>query len=106
RDLYVDLGAEREAIAAEKDDQKIAVEIKSFLSPSILTDLEKAIGQYDIYQIVLSAVQPERILYLAVPRRIYEGLFMERFGELILNSRKIRLIVFDEQQERIIKWIS
>ena len=106
RDLYVDLGAERNAVAAEKNGEKIAVEIKSFLSPSVLSDLEKAVGQYDIYQIVLAAVQPERVLYLAVPLRIYEGLFRERFGELILSSRKFRLIVFDEQQQRIIKWIS
>jgi hypothetical protein len=34
RELYVDLGAEKRAIAAQKDDQKIAVEIKSFLKPN------------------------------------------------------------------------
>jgi len=33
RSLYVDLGAEK-LIAAEKENQKIAVEIKSFLNPS------------------------------------------------------------------------
>ena len=34
KDLFVDLGAERTALAAERGEQKIAVEIQSFLSPS------------------------------------------------------------------------
>jgi hypothetical protein len=34
RDLFVDLGAERRTLAAEKAGQKIAVEIQSFLNPS------------------------------------------------------------------------
>ncbi|WP_442938161.1 element excision factor XisH family protein [Nostoc sp.] len=45
-------------------------------------------------------------LYLVVPKRVYEGIFSERFGQLILNSIGINLIVFDEQLERIIRWIS
>jgi hypothetical protein len=63
RTFYVDLGAER-LIAAEKDATKIAVEIKTFLSPSPVSDLEKALGQFGIYEEVLQVVQPERLLYL------------------------------------------
>ncbi len=105
KDLYVDLGAERATIAAEKNGQKIAVEIASFLSPSVMRDLEEAVGQYNVYQSVLPEIEPDRSLYLAVPRRIYECIFSERFGQLIINKLQLRLIVFDEQQERIIKWI-
>jgi len=105
KDLYVDLGAERSAIAAEKNGQKIAVEITSFLSPSIMRDLEEAVGQYNVYRSVLNATEPDRLLYLAVPRRVDEVLFSDRFGQLIINSQQLRLIVFDEQQERIVKWI-
>ncbi|HEY9609858.1 element excision factor XisH family protein [Allocoleopsis sp.] len=65
RDLFVDLGAEREAIAAQKEGQKIAVEIKSFLSPSPVHDLQDAVGQYDIYRSVLLEVEPERLLSVA-----------------------------------------
>jgi hypothetical protein len=43
KDMYVDLGAEQ-LIAAEKDLRKIAVEVKSFLGPSEMADLERAIG--------------------------------------------------------------
>lgn len=49
RSLYVDLGAEK-LIAAQKGNQKIAVEIKSFLSLSPIKDLENALGQYILYQ--------------------------------------------------------
>ncbi len=41
--LATDLGAER-LIAAERETEKIAVEIKSFLNQSQVVDLEKAIG--------------------------------------------------------------
>ncbi|MGB7518966.1 MAG: element excision factor XisH family protein, partial [Spirulinaceae cyanobacterium] len=38
RDLFVDLGAEK-VIAAEKKNQKIAVEVKSFIGKSQVNDL-------------------------------------------------------------------
>ena len=71
--LSTDLGAER-TIAAEKESEKIAVEIKSFLSVSQIVDLEKAVGQYVIYRGLLSEQEPERTLYLAVPRYAFEGI--------------------------------
>jgi hypothetical protein len=105
RDLYVDLGAERTVIAAERDEEKVAVEIKSFISASPVRDLETAVGQYGIYQTVLSEIEPDRVLYLAVPLRVYENILSERFGQLILTSLNIRVIVFDHKNERIVKWI-
>src|SRR5499426_215574 len=93
RDLYVDLGAERTTIAAERDGQKIAVEIKSFLGSSPVRDLEEAVGQYQIYRSVLTEIDPDRMLYLAVPQRVYESLFAERFGQLIHQRLRLRLIV-------------
>jgi hypothetical protein len=46
-ELYVDLGAEK-VLAAEKEGQKIAVEIKSFLGKSIIAETQDAIGQFII----------------------------------------------------------
>ena len=105
RDLYVDLGAERTTIAAERDGQKIAIEIKSFLGSSPVRDLEEAVGQYQIYRSVLTEIEPNRMLYLAVPQRVYESLFAERFGQLIRQRLQLRLLVFDEYEERIVVWI-
>jgi hypothetical protein len=42
KDLYIDLGAEQ-LLAAEKGERKIAVEIKGFVSPSAVADLENAL---------------------------------------------------------------
>jgi hypothetical protein len=61
KDMYVDLGAER-LLAAEKDQRKIAVEVKSFLGHSEMADLEQAIGQYTVYHEVLSRAEPERLV--------------------------------------------
>jgi hypothetical protein len=105
RELYVDLGAEKTTIAAQKDNLKIAVEIKSFLKPSPVRDLEEAVGQYGVYQSILADIASERILYLAVPKRSYESIFTEKLGQLILKSLKIKLLVFDDEQRRIIQWI-
>lgn len=48
RSMFVDLGAER-LIAAERGSEKIAIEIKSFLSASLVSDIENAWGQFFMY---------------------------------------------------------
>src|SRR3954452_15775040 len=65
RDYFVDLGAEK-LMAAEKGDQRIAVEVKSFIGPSPIEDLKVAIGQFVLYHDILASVQPQRTLYLAI----------------------------------------
>jgi hypothetical protein len=103
KDMYVDLGAEF-LIAAEKDKRKIAVEVKSFVSQSEMEDLEQAVGQFTIYFEVLSHVEPDRELYLAVSEEVYINVFDEPIGKLLADSRRIRLIVFDPQSETIKQW--
>ena len=104
KDMYVDLGAEQ-LLAAEKDTRKIAVEVKSFVGLSEMDDLEKAIGQYVVYHDVLLQVEPERALYLAVNEETFVNLFEEPIGKLLLDNRRVRLLVFDPQTEVIRQWI-
>lgn len=104
KDMYVDLGAEQ-LLAAEKGTRKIAVEIKSFVGLSEMDDLEKAIGQYVVYHDVLRQVEPERDLYLAVNEETFVNLFEEPIGKLLLDNRRVRLLVFDPQTEVIRQWI-
>jgi hypothetical protein len=106
RDLYVDLGAERSTIGAEKGEQRIAVEVQSFLNPSPVRDLEEAVGQYEIYRAILVENASDRSLYLAVPLRIYESLLTERFGQLIVQRLELRVLVFDHHKERVVQWIN
>ncbi len=105
KDLFVDLGAERTTLAAEKEGRRIAVEIQSFLSPSPVRDLQEAVGQYEVYRAVLAQTEPDRPLYLAIPRRVSEGVFAERLGQLVVTQVHLRLLVFDEEQQRVIQWI-
>ncbi|MFN8486592.1 MAG: XisH family protein [Caldilineaceae bacterium] len=101
--IYVDLGAEK-VIGAEKANQKIAVEVKSFLSPSFAADFHLAIGQYINYQIALREAQPARVLYLAVPRRTYSQHFARKLVQLVIEQQHIKFIVFDDKQELITVW--
>ena len=71
RELFVDLGASK-LLAAAKGEQKIAVEIKSFVNVSPISDLEKALGQYIIYANILEETEPERLLYLAIRQATYQ----------------------------------
>ncbi|WP_373526763.1 element excision factor XisH family protein [Nostoc sp.] len=104
KDLYVDLGA-RQLLAAQKGESKIAVVIKSFSDSSDVDDLEKALGQYILYQDILIELEPERMLYLAVPNRVFDDLFEEPIGKLLLRNHRLKLITFDPKQEVIKQWI-
>lgn len=105
KDLYVDLGA-MQLLAAEKAERKIAVEIKSFTGRSDVDDLEKALGQYVLYQDILAELEPERVLYLAIPSSVFEDLFEEPIGKLLLKNRRLKLITFEPSQEVVKQWIT
>jgi hypothetical protein len=105
KDLYIDLGASQ-LLAAEKAEQKIAVEIKSFSGRSDIADLEKALGQYVLYQDILVELEPERSLYMAIPDSVFSDLFEEPIGKLLLRNRRLKLITFDPKLEVIKKWIT
>jgi hypothetical protein len=51
-EVFIDLGAEK-LIAAEKDGLYIAVEIKSFITPSIISEFHTALGQFLNYHYLL-----------------------------------------------------
>lgn len=104
RDLFVDLGAEK-LITAEKDHQKIAVKIKSFIGKSRIDDLEKALGQYILYDEIMMDKQENRMLYLAIKKSAYEDIFEEPIGRLLLRRNLVKLLVFDEKREVILEWI-
>ena len=98
RSVFVDLGAEK-LIAAERDAEKIAVEIKSFLSPSPIRDLENAWGQFFLYSRVLQQQEPDRVLYLAVNETVYQSIFAEEAGQLLLKEPGFHLVVFNSRTD-------
>jgi hypothetical protein len=120
RFLFVDLGAEESEsamgrkfgsfksrfIGACRDGNRIAVEIKEFGSRSVMLDLEQALGQYVLYRLLLNKVDPEREMYLAVADAVYDEIFSEPVGELVINELPMRLIVIDLEKEEVQKWIT
>jgi len=104
KDPFIDLGAEK-LLAAEKGSDKIAVEIKSFVGPSEIRDLENALGQFVLYQNALSLSEPDRILYLAIREAVYLDLFEEEIGKMLLERNVIKLLSFNPEQEVITRWI-
>lgn len=69
--LQIDLAAEN-AIAAERNTDKIAVEIKSFIADSDISEFHTALGQYLNYCQALEEQEADRIVYLAVPSETYQ----------------------------------
>jgi hypothetical protein len=103
RKVYVDIGAER-MIAAERGSEKIAVEIKSFQSPSDLHDLENATGQYLFYRFWLGRLDVDRRLYLAVPYNVQLELFEDPIARPFLEDLQIAVVAFDPKEETIKLW--
>lgn len=103
--IHIDLGAER-PFAAQRNDQQIVVEVKSFIGASKMHDFEVAVGQYNIYLALLEVTAPERRLFLAISDQVYEDLFTRKAFQLIVARFKIPLLVVDVRAEEVIKWIS
>ena len=76
RSAFVAPGAEK-LFAAEKEDKRIAVEVKSFISSSPVKDLEQALGQYIMYSQVLERQNFEQLLYLAISQNVFLDFFSE-----------------------------
>ena len=103
--VKIDLAAER-LIAAERDQQKIAVEIKSFISTSAISDFHTALGQFLNYRVMLEVNEPDRQLYLAIPLDAYETFFQSRFAQVSIDRYQLKLIVYEPIAEEIIQWIN
>ncbi|MGI8542223.1 MAG: XisH family protein [Aridibacter sp.] len=104
-DLYIDIGAEK-LLAAEKHGEKIAIEIKSFSSISVLYDFHLAVGQFINYRVALDEVSPDRKLYLAVPIETYDTFFRRRFVQSVIEREHLNIIVYDAVKEVITEWKS
>ncbi len=82
-----------------------AIEIKSFRSASEIKDLEEALGQFVLYEHLLTRYEPERKLYLAVPEDVRESVFEEEAGQVLIEDKIIRLFTFNVTEQEIVRWI-
>lgn len=100
----VDLGAEK-VIGAEKENKKIAVEIKSFLASSFAYEFHRVIGQYVNYLFNLQEIEKDRILFLAVPLRIWDTEFQRKGIQVSIKNLKVKFIIYNISTKKIEKWI-
>jgi hypothetical protein len=103
--LYVDLGAER-IIAAERRNEKIAIEIKSFLSGSAVSEFHTALGQYLNYRLLMKIQYSEYKLYLAIPLSVYDSFFQLPFVQSTIQQHQLKLAIYLPEEEVISQWLN
>nr|WP_236117028.1 element excision factor XisH family protein [Hassalia byssoidea] len=102
--MSIDLAAEK-LIAAEREGEKIAVEVKSFLErSSAISEFHTALGQFINYRGALRRREPERILYLAVPLTTYKTFFQLDFPKEMVLENQVKMIIYDIKHEVIAEW--
>ena len=102
--MSIDLAAEK-LIAAEREGEKIAVEVKSFLErSSAISEFHTALGQFINYRGALRRREPERVLYLAVPLTTDKTFFQLDFPKAMVEENQVKMIIYDAEREVIVEW--
>ena len=55
---------------------------------------------------LLKTIEPQRILFLAIPLDAYEEFFQSSFAQLAINEYQLKLIIYDSEQGGLTKWIN
>lgn len=101
--IKIDLGAER-LLAAEREGEKIAVEVKSFAGNSPISEFHTALGQFIGYRRVLRDEEPTRKLFLGVPVDTFEEFLATEYAQSLIEEQDVALIVYHPIHEVIVKW--
>ena len=103
--IHIDIGAEK-LIGAEKNGEKIAVEIKTFGRASFITALHEAVGKYIIYRSVLKYIQSDRLIYLALPDDIYAEFGNEPIVQSVFTEYNFKILIYEPTTQLITSWIN
>jgi hypothetical protein len=95
--LSADLAAER-SFMATRGEEKIVVEVKTFGGRSFVKELQQALGQYEIYFDILTEIQLDYELYLAVSDIVYETFFEQKATQLIVRRHHLKILVVDIEE--------
>jgi glucose-6-phosphate 1-dehydrogenase len=101
--LFADIEAHRTVNGFEEE--MIVVEAKCFQdSGNYMPDLYSAIGQYLIYQNLMQQLGLNSPLYLAIPSKVYYGIF-EPLASSIVSKNEMKIIVVNLDAEVIERWL-
>ncbi len=104
KSFEIDLGAEK-VISAEKQGIRIAVEVKSFGSPSILHAFHEALGQYLDYRDALEEADMDREMYLGISIETYYQIRAIQFLNRRIEKYSMKILVVDIDQMNVQQWI-
>jgi len=105
-ELYPDLAVEK-VISEEQKQRKIIIEIKSFISSSLMKDFELALGQYILYRDLIQLSQDEyQEIYLAIKDEIYDTFFQRKSIKAVVKLNQVALLVINTDKEEIVQWIN
>ena len=74
--------------------------------PSYVKELEEALGQCVLYSRLLARYDPDRKVYLAIIDKVYESVFEEEAGQILIQDGLLSLVTFDTNREELIRWVS
>ncbi len=100
----IDFGAEP-LLAAEKEEELIAIEVKSFVGASAINEFHKAVGQFNDYTVALEIQDPKRILFLAVPFDIWYHFFQKNIIQKSLQRIGAKIMVYNPIENEVVEWI-
>jgi hypothetical protein len=102
--LFIDLTAEP-IISFERENKKIAIEIKSFEIQSQITSFYEALSKYITYRKALEMNEMDIEIYLAIPKKAFDTLFQKELVKAIVKENKVYLIVYEPDNQIITSWI-
>lgn len=101
--LFADIEAHR--IVNGFEEEMIVVEAKCFQDEgAYMPDLYSAIGQYLIYQDLMKQLGLNSPLYLAIPSKVYYGIF-EPLASSIVSRNEMKIIIVNLDDEVIERWL-
>lgn len=101
--LYIDFAAER--VEEDGSRSEIVVEVKNFrLREDYVNEFQKALGQCLLYEALLIENKLPHTLYLAIPQAVYKTFFQDEVIQGLIETCRIRLIIFDPLTKTLIQW--
>ena len=102
--LFIDITAEP-IVTFGRNDQKVAIEIKSFQIQSQITTFYEAFGKYLTYRKALVITKLDMDLYLAVPKKSFDTIFQKELVKELVKEYQVNLIVYSSLNQTVVSWI-
>lgn len=104
--IYIDLALEQGTVMGQAGREEIVVEVKSFISPSFMSDFQEALGQYLVYQDQLDERGDHRPLFMAISDNVYHRHFTQPRIQRMVRKYQMHLLVVDIRTEEVWQWIN